>query len=100
MGIDLPPRLQQPSQQRFAHFNKRTPYQALLTTVHHRFSSNLITTTKRTQWEKRGGVGGAKEWWSRLSDGQSVDLGSMGYELKALNMHISMVVDPQSTDCS
>jgi len=56
----------------------------------------LITPTKRTQWEKRGGVGGAKEWWSRLSDGQSVDLGSMGYELKALNMHNSMVVDPQT----
>ena len=33
----------------------------------------------------------------QVLDGQSVDLCSMGYELKALNhMHISMVVDPQT----
>ena len=33
----------------------------------------------------------------QVLDGQSVDLCSMGYEFKALNnMHISMVVDPQT----
>ena len=41
-------------------------------------------------------------WWGlrvvdQVLDGQSVDLCSMGYELKALNiMHNSMVVDPQT----
>ena len=33
-------------------------------------------------------------WWGQREDqvdGQSVDLGSLGYELKVLNMHDSMV---------
>ena len=53
--------------------------------------ANLLTTTREPSG--RGGVGGTKERWIRLIDGHCVDLCSMGYELKALNMHDSKVVD-------